>query len=263
PGYKIGQVGSLQEILHKAFEFEKSSPYMFSKKSNKSCGLYQVHHQSKNLSIADGMIKNDRMGTIKILMTLEMAIQRHREVIEDNNEVVKYIMLAANYGNAEALYTVGKGYYTGTQYLKKDLDTAKEYLNEAKKRSELVGLDNLGKGKSVESDKNAKQAFDYSKFNFDAFVDGFGAYELGNRTASGQSWQSQSQAPNMYVPIFVQPQPYLHPDWFGYPGHGPFLCPPSFKGQWNEFSPQDSSGTYFLGHQPQQHLPQRPFQQNP
>lgn len=69
-------------------------------------------------------------------------------------------------------------------------DLVNRLISEAKKRSDVVGSDNLGKGKGCESEKNSKEASDGSnKFNFEAFSDGFGnvPFDEGRSKAKSSS----------------------------------------------------------------------------
>lgn len=74
-----------------------------------------------------------------------------------------------------------------------------------------------------------------------------------NHTFNGRQWQSQAQVPNMYVPTFVQPQLYWNPSWYNLPGPGTFAGPSTFKEQWRESSPQESSSSCFLNQQAPQY----------
>ncbi|CAG8768907.1 4944_t:CDS:2, partial [Racocetra fulgida] len=71
-------------------------------------------------------------------------------------------------------------------------DLVNRLASEAKKRCELSGLDNSGKGKRVESDKCLKPSLDdCNKSNVEAFSDGFGnvpSVDVGSRSKSSSDF---------------------------------------------------------------------------
>ncbi|CAG8634843.1 17310_t:CDS:2, partial [Cetraspora pellucida] len=140
-------------------------------------------------------------------------------------------------------------------------------VNKSKKRFGLPGLDNSKKGKMVDIDKGVKEVYkEGSKSDFEsgkAFAKVFnnGLVVTDNEEAKGYNDQSLLHLPflasdtpfihvsSLYIPLFVQSQLFINPNWQQVFSQRMFT-PPSLNNIWNEMPSRDLAGPSFTNQQP-------------